>query len=172
MMEDRIKQIMEYLNLSQQEFAQKLELSPASLSNIFNGRSKPTNNHVQAIHRAFPSINTNWLMFGEGDMLNSSSRNSDSQNSEKNDADGNSALLDFGSGNQKESSSSDGRDLFSGFSKSNQTNVVQSKSGEKTITKVVTEQKIIRPKILEIRVFYDDQTFESFVPSEKRNVSR
>lgn len=172
MMEDRIKQIMEYLNLSQQEFAQKLELSPASLSNIFNGRSKPTNNHVQAIHRAFPSINTNWLMFGEGDMLNSSSRNSDSQNSEKNDAGGNSALLDFGSGNQKESSSSDGRDLFSGFSKSNQTNVVQSKSGEKTITKVVTEQKIIRPKILEIRVFYDDQTFESFVPSEKRNVSR
>ncbi len=61
---------MDSMGLSQQEFAQKLGMSPASLSNIFNGRSNPTNNHVQAIHRAFPNINTNWLMFGEGTMLN------------------------------------------------------------------------------------------------------
>ena len=68
-MEERIRQVMDFLGLSQQDFAQKLGISPASLSNIFNGRSKPTNNHVQAIHRAFPKINTNWLMFGEGVML-------------------------------------------------------------------------------------------------------
>ena len=40
----------------------------ASLSNIFNGKTNPTNNHVSAIHRRFPDININWLMFGEGDM--------------------------------------------------------------------------------------------------------
>lgn len=69
-MRERIRQVMDSMGLSQQEFAQKLGMSPASLSNIFNGRSNPTNNHVQAIHRAFPNINTNWLMFGEGTMLN------------------------------------------------------------------------------------------------------
>ena len=34
-------------------------------------------------------------------------------------------------------------------------------------TKVIRETKIVRPKVVEIRVFYDDQTFESFVPSGK-----
>ncbi len=55
--------------MTQQEFAARLDISPASLSSIFNGRTNPTNNHVQAIHRAFPNININWLLFGEGDML-------------------------------------------------------------------------------------------------------
>lgn len=66
---DRIRKIMELANLSQQEFAARLEMSPASLSSIFNGRTNPTNNHVQAIHRAFPVVNVSWLMFGEGDMF-------------------------------------------------------------------------------------------------------
>ncbi len=68
-MKDRIRKIMELANLSQQEFAARLEMSPASLSSIFNGRTNPTNNHVQAIHRAFPVVNVSWLMFGEGDMF-------------------------------------------------------------------------------------------------------
>lgn len=174
-MEDRIKQVMESLGLSQQEFAQKLELSPASLSNIFNGRSKPTNNHVQAIHRAFPSINTNWLMFGEGNMLEGPEKNISnlpSQNSGGSSGDDSSAPLDFGVGEKGGLSDGSTMSLFSGLAHSPQNNPESQKNGAKTITKIVTEQKIVRPKILEIRVFYDDQTFESFVPSEKRNVSR
>lgn len=53
---------MEHEQMSQQEFAQKLGLSPATLSNIFNGKTRPTNNHVQAIHKAFPNINISWLL--------------------------------------------------------------------------------------------------------------
>lgn len=68
-MKDRIRKVMELAGLSQQEFAARLEISPASLSSIFTGRTNPTNNHVQAIHRAFPNINVNWLMFGEGEMM-------------------------------------------------------------------------------------------------------
>ena len=68
-MKDRVRQVMSWAKLSQQDFATYLEISPASLSSIFNGRTNPTNNHVQAIHRAFPEINVNWLMFGEGEML-------------------------------------------------------------------------------------------------------
>lgn len=67
-MKDRIRLVMERAQLSQQDFARKLEISPASLSSIFTGRTNPTNNHVSAVHRAFPDINVNWLMFGEGDM--------------------------------------------------------------------------------------------------------
>ena len=71
MMKERILQIMRRENMTQQEFAKAIEVSPASLSNIFNGKTNPTNNHVSAIHRRFPDININWLMFGEGDMYTS-----------------------------------------------------------------------------------------------------
>lgn len=68
-MKERIRQVMEYAKLSQQDFAAKLGISPASLSSIYTGRTNPTNNHVQAVHRAFPEVNINWLLFGEGEMF-------------------------------------------------------------------------------------------------------
>ncbi len=50
--------------------------------------------------------------------------------------------------------------LFDGISNP----VVGNSNQEKQVaTKVITETKIVRPKVVEIRVFfYDDQTFESF----------
>ena len=162
---------MDSLGLSQQDFAQKLGISPASLSNIFNGRSKPTNNHVQAIHRAFPKINTNWLMFGEGVMLDANgndSQNPDATNSPATSDSVFSANLNDGE-NVGSNKGMEGMELFSTLP--NSAGGTQNKERQ-AAPKVITETKIIRPKILEIRVFYDDQTFESFVPSEKRNVSR
>ena len=54
-MKERIRLIQEQLGLSQIEFANKLGISPASLSSIYTGRTNPTNNHVMAIHKAFPA---------------------------------------------------------------------------------------------------------------------
>ena len=67
-MKDRIMELMKKEGMTQQEFAAALDISPASLSNIFNGKTNPTNNHVNAIHKRFPNINISWLMFGEGNM--------------------------------------------------------------------------------------------------------
>lgn len=66
---ERIRSIMDYAKLSQQDFAARLGISPASLSSILTGRTNPTNKHVMGVHVAFPEINVNWLMFGEGEML-------------------------------------------------------------------------------------------------------
>lgn len=174
MMKDRIKQIMDSLKLSQQDFAAKLGISPASLSNIFNGRSNPTNNHVQAIHRAFPEINVDWLMFGEGNMLrgNSSadlahSANAGTADKEKT-SDGVSRLDIIPDSSQKEESP----DLFSALNRGKVSSTDSGRQVVKVEPKVIRETKIIRPKVVEIRVFYDDQTFESFVPSGKQNVPR
>ncbi|MCI6725324.1 MAG: helix-turn-helix domain-containing protein, partial [Bacteroidales bacterium] len=41
-MKDRIRRVMEYAHLSQQDFALRLGMSPASLSSIFTGRTNPT----------------------------------------------------------------------------------------------------------------------------------
>ncbi len=174
MMEERIKQVMESLHLSQQDFAQKLKISPASLSNIFNGRSKPTMNHVQAIHAAFPEINTNWLAFGEGTMLSGSGNSAPGSPSQ------NPSLfpeeVPSGSENpvsQNSQDSNDGPGLFSSYPGPAPRDEEQSsKIKNRPVEKPIIQTKIVRTKVVEIRVFYDDQTYESFLPSEKRNVSR
>lgn len=67
-MNNRIKEIQASLSMTQKEFAEALGIAPGALSNIYIGRTNATGNHVKAIHRAFPQINVNWLMFGEGEM--------------------------------------------------------------------------------------------------------
>ncbi len=68
-MKDRIKQIMDAKQMSQQAFAAFIDISPATLSSIFNGRTKPTLVIVEAIKKKIPDINTDWLMFGSGNMF-------------------------------------------------------------------------------------------------------
>ena len=72
-MKDRIKQIMDAQQMSQQAFAAFIDMSAATLSSIFNGRTKPTLAIVEAIKTKIPNINTDWLMFGSGTMYKSSS---------------------------------------------------------------------------------------------------
>ena len=59
-MKDRIRQLMLAQHMNQQSFAEVLDISPASLSSIFNDRTKPTLNHIDAIKSKFPSINLDW----------------------------------------------------------------------------------------------------------------
>lgn len=155
-MKDRIRQIMESQHMSQQVFAQFIEMSPASLSSIFNGRTKPTLNIIEAIKKKIPDISTDWLMFGAGSMYNDSSS----------------------SGPTPSSSSSSEMESMLNFSEEpilgsdlpiSSTQVFNNvKTTRQTLPR--DEIKIIdkQPRrVTEIRVFYDDQTWESFVPAKK-----
>lgn len=199
-MENRIRIIMERERMSQQEFAQKLGLSPATLSNIFNGKTRPTNNHVQAIHRAFPNINVSWLLFDEGDMYVDggapfSAGDDECQDNAGGEHEGQPSLFTpmvdgYGQGTGADSPLSRGgvtpasADAAGGgvMRKSQSPGSVGARIGreayvgvgapdsphEMTIRTSADNVKIIdnRPRrIKEIRVFYDDGTYESFVPS-------
>jgi DNA-binding XRE family transcriptional regulator len=72
-MKDRIKFIMEQQGCNQVAFAHMIGIAPATLSGIFNGRTQPTLATAKAIHDRFPAISINWLMFGEGDMMSDAS---------------------------------------------------------------------------------------------------
>ncbi len=67
-MNDRIKQIQAALGMSQKDFSEAIGITPGALSNIYSNRTNATSNHVRGIHAAFPQIDVNWLMFGEGEM--------------------------------------------------------------------------------------------------------
>ena len=79
---------MKQEGLNQKEFAATTGISPATLSSIFNGRTSPTLNHAEALHRRFPKLNMSWLLFGEGDMYQIEKRAENSGSSDSTDLSG------------------------------------------------------------------------------------
>ena len=67
-MKDRIRKVMESQHMTQQVFAEFIQIAPATLSSIFTGRTRPTLAIVEAIKNKIPKISTDWLLFGIGDM--------------------------------------------------------------------------------------------------------
>ena len=132
---DRIRQIMEDKHMTQQVFADFLQQSPATLSSIFNGRTRPTINVIEAIKAKIPDISTEWLLFGSGDMYIT---------------------------HPAESSASD----METHSRSSEPmlNFDTSLPETSQIRQIVDKEP---RKVTEIRVYYDDQTYETFVPAKK-----
>ncbi|MBO4745304.1 MAG: helix-turn-helix transcriptional regulator [Bacteroidales bacterium] len=148
-MKDRIYQLMKQQGLTQQEFANELCIAPATLSGIFNGRTKPTNNIVAAIHERFPELSIPWLMFGEGDMY-------------VGERVVETPLLPSDSSASSPSQQSTALDLFSSSQ-----NPVQNQSQQTLPVQPIVRETIKyldkpQRKITEIRVFFDDGTYETF----------
>ena len=154
---------MESQHMTQQVFADSIGLAPATLSSIFTGRTNPSLNVVGAIKKKIPNISTDWLVFGTGEMYEGPTAPSDSQFSAT-DQGVNGApnvqnpMLDF---DQSPSPTPQqvGQTPYS-------FNSVKSTRPEIERTEVKIIDKPQR-KVKEIRVFYDDQTWETFVPEKK-----
>ena len=160
-MKDRIKQIMDSQQMSQQSFAAFLDISPATLSSIFTGRTKPTLSTVEAIKLKIPNINIDWLMFGSGSMY-SDTKNHDIDSSSPTPGT-ETGMLDFGF---------DDSAIVAVNPKTETTRASENNSVRNTPHETVkTEVKYVdRPqrRVVEIKVYYDDFTYESFYPAPKK----
>ena len=162
-MKDRIRQIMESQHMTQQVFADYIGQSPATLSSIFNGRTRPTLNIVEAIKKKIPNISTDWLMFGSGEMYlpdlpqDDTLQTGSDQGSEYTSSTQN-PMLDF--------QSSPSPTPQNAPSTASNINGVRNTRLDLDYKEVKTLDKPAR-RITEIRVFYDDQTWETFVPQKK-----
>lgn len=67
-MKERIKQIMEAENLTSANFAERVQISRASVSHILNGRNNPSLEVVTRILNEMNYINAEWLINGTGSM--------------------------------------------------------------------------------------------------------
>lgn len=74
-MKDRIKAIMNDLNMTQGDFAKFLGLSASILSSIFNGRTNPSLSTISLIKEKVPTISYPWLIDGVGDMYIGDAKN-------------------------------------------------------------------------------------------------
>lgn len=67
---ERLKQIRDYFNLNQNDFAESLGLKQGSYSDIERGRRKGLSQAIiEGIAKSYNQINIDWLLTGEGEML-------------------------------------------------------------------------------------------------------
>lgn len=146
---------MESQHMTQTTFASFIGMAPASLSSIFNERTRPTLNTVEAIKSKIPAISLDWLMFGKGPMYEDQ-KDGDEGMSVSPMNDNREPLLDF---TMSPTASTVGAQ-----------EVKNTQSVHRTLNNSVqSEVKFIdKPKreIVEIRVFFDDGTWESLVPKK------
>lgn len=142
-MKDRIYKIMQKEGLSQTEFAEKIGVSQSNLSHIFGARGqKPSLDVIMGIHKAYPYVNLDWLLYGEGEM--------EGEHSSKPTE--NSLFAD---------ENTDGND----FRRENVPDTSLLPPKETVVEKIKYIEKP-QSKITEIRIFFDNGTFEVFRPEK------
>jgi transcriptional regulator with XRE-family HTH domain len=68
-LKDRIKHIIDSENLTYSKFADIIGVQRSGISHILSGRNNPSLEVIQKILEAFNFINTDWLLFGKGEMV-------------------------------------------------------------------------------------------------------
>lgn len=157
---ERIRMIMEDRHMTQQVFADFLQQAPATLSSIFNGRTRPTLNIVESIKLKIPDISVEWLLFGIGDMYISHSQPVVDTPSDT-PLSGQEPMLNFDTSISQVPAGQPKAHPASQFQQS-----VRNTSAEHVRQEIKIIDKEPR-KVTEIRVYYDDQTYETFVPAKK-----
>ena len=151
--------IMEDQHMTQQVFADFLQQSPATLSSIFNGRTRPTLQVIDAIKSKIPDISIEWLLYGTGDMYISHPQSTE-ESVLGDQMRGQEQTLNFDSPLPNVANSSQNGGLTGGFQQG-----VKSTRPEILHEEIKIIDKPPR-KVTEIRVYYDDQTYETFVPKK------
>lgn len=147
---ERFKMVMDREKLTAGAFAESIGVAQATISHILGPRNKyPSTEVILRLHQRYNDINLEWLLTGKGNMSN------DPDSPEKGE-------LDY--------------PLFA-ESAENPSNGTEERENRKEIAletsqnapKEIVKQEIIykeRPprKITEIRIFFDDNTYETFKP--------
>ena len=153
-MKDRIIQIMQKEEMTAAQFAERIGLSPSSLSHILNGRNNPSLDVVMKIHKACNYVNLPWLIYGEGKMEGQLEPP------------------------KQDDSSISGISLFdeSAFFTTDGTDERENRKEMPLKQPVFTPKEIVREevkyiekparKITEIRIFFDNGTYETFRPDK------
>ena len=152
--------IMEDQHMTQQVFADFIHQAPATLSSIFNGRTRPTLNIVEAIKSKFPDISTEWLLFGTGDMhITHPEASADAAQEQRPGVQ--EPMINFDSPVPVASPVVQSAPSSTAFQYGVKT--TRSDYARDEVRIIDKEPR----RVTEIRVYYDDQTYETFVPAKK-----
>jgi DNA-binding XRE family transcriptional regulator len=66
---DRIREVINYSQLSAASFADTIGISRSGLTHLLTGRNQPSLDVAKKILAKYPEISTEWLIMGMGDMM-------------------------------------------------------------------------------------------------------
>lgn len=146
-MKERIEEIMRMKGVKATEFAKTVDIKQASLSHILNGRNNPSLDVVMKICQAYPDISLRWLLYGQGEMTTLDTIMNEQEDINQENP----------SGRQAESPS-----LFN----------FEATAPHQTAAAAMQVKEEIRyiekppRKVIEVRIFFDDGTYETLMPSK------
>lgn len=145
-MKDRIVQIMEKEGYNSSRFAEEIGIQRAAMSHIVNGRNNPSLDVITRILQRFPKVNSNWLLFGKGNMY-------DEKNTGMSDLFTNEADIS--------GESTDVSKYAKEIAPKTPENVQQIPYNE-LFKPVETPNR----NVTKIMIFYSDNTFDTFIPEK------
>ncbi len=171
----RLKKYMSSLTITSTQFADACNIPRPSLSQLLNGRNKKVSDEILTkIHDSFPDLSIPWLLFGEGPMVINENRQISEPQNDLFQAKKDSNTIN----NQRLDASLSSTENFTIISSNNLTDTSGKTSPEilsNTATKLTdsasTSSAAIKlntspnKRITNIVVFYDDNSFESFIPA-------
>jgi len=83
-LQERIKDLISQLNLTPQQFCEKMEIQRSSLSHLLSGRNKPGFDFLKKLLVQFPHVNIEWLIHGSGEPIKSQIQSDDDTNVTRN----------------------------------------------------------------------------------------
>ena len=148
---DRIRMIMTKENISSSVFAEKLGVQQSTLSHILNNRNKPSLDFIMKVHQRYGYVSLEWLLYGKGEMEIVPSYRVQGQ-----------------LGMPQPSLFEPNQPMSGSLSYNNKKTEFQLADTQQSTVNNKTERvKESAKRILEIRVFFDDNTYEVF-KSEKK----
>ena len=147
--------IMEREKVPPRVFAETIGVQQSTLSHILNDRNKPSLEVVMKVHQTYNYVNLEWLLYGKGEMIASA----EDASAVSSNGDYQPSLFDENPVNpSKETITLENRKEMALRTAEN-------------APKEIVKQEIIykeRPprKITEIRIFFDDNTYETFKPEK------
>ena len=145
---DRLKEFIQHIGLNDSQFADACGISRPTLSFILSGKNKKINDiQLSQVHKAFPQLSINWLLFEEGKMLTEKEENKDSD----------SVVPEY----PKENGLKDNLETIELITKESLSEII--KDSLKLDEKLKENKK--PKKIVQITVYYDDSSFENFFHS-------
>lgn len=147
-MEKRLVELIDAEQLTSAKFADAIGVQRSSISHILSGRNKPSYDFLQKTLTAFPYINADWLITGDGEMYKGDMSAGSLFKPEQHD-------LNKNTGNDNVTSEIAGPETDASPNKSSQQVIsnpgeLQIQPGELKIKKVI--------------LIYADDTFQSYEP--------
>ncbi|MDR0831051.1 MAG: helix-turn-helix domain-containing protein [Prevotellaceae bacterium] len=163
---NRLTEFIKHENITEQQFAAKIGISQSTLSAQKNRKGKFSQGVQDKIYSAFPNLNRDWLIYGEGEMIKQISKYQPT------------SLFDLETETPEKSANYEPKNVEKNVSeylanrniepkKPDFTEIDQKKISEqpKIVEKIIERviEKTVDKKIVRITVFYDNNTYEELI---------